>query len=114
MAQDAKVTTVPTLMAQDAKVTTIPASRSPAAERMRQHRERRRQGLRCLLIEISETEIEGLIRKGLLPAEMRNDVGAVMWHFMSTSTAHWPAPVTRNVPRDQQTPIGRYQIRPCA
>ena len=78
MAQDAKVTTVPTLMAQDAKVTTIPASRSPAAERMRQHRERRRQGLRCLLIEISETEIEGLIRKGLLPAEMRNDVGAVM------------------------------------
>jgi hypothetical protein len=66
-------------MAEDAEVTTTPTGRSPAAERMRQHRERRRQGLRCLLIEISEAEIEGLIRNGLLKAEMRNDVYAVSW-----------------------------------
>ena len=46
---------------------------SPAAERMRLHRERRRQGLRCLMIEISETEIDAFVRMGLLKAEMRDD-----------------------------------------
>jgi hypothetical protein len=50
---------------------------SAAAERMRLHRERRRQGLRCLRIELHETEIEILIEKGLLDGEMRNDPGAV-------------------------------------
>ena len=44
---------------------------SPAAERMRAHRERRRQGLRCLMIELRETEIDALIRKGLLKPETR-------------------------------------------
>jgi len=39
---------------------------------------RRRNGLRCLPIEISETDIEGLTRLGLLPAEMRNDLSAVV------------------------------------
>ena len=51
---------------------TKPAYRSPAAERMRLHRERRRDGLRCLTIELRETEIDALIRKGLLKTEMRN------------------------------------------
>jgi hypothetical protein len=44
-----------------------------AAERMRLHRERRRQGLRCLMIELRETEIDALIRKGLLKSETRNN-----------------------------------------
>jgi hypothetical protein len=47
--------------------------RSPAAERMRQHRERRRAGMRCLTIELRETEIDALIRKGFLKAQTRND-----------------------------------------
>ena len=51
---------------------------SNAAERMRRHRQRRRNGLRCLPIEISETEIEGLTRLGLLPAEMRNDPSTII------------------------------------
>jgi len=51
--------------------------RSAAAERMRLHRERRRNGLRCLTIELRETEIEALIRIGFLRAEMRNDPSAV-------------------------------------
>ena len=51
--------------------------RSPAAERMRLHRERRRQGLRCLMIELRETEIDVLIAKGLLNSETRHDPGAV-------------------------------------
>jgi hypothetical protein len=50
---------------------------SAAAERMRLHRERRRQGLRCLMIELRETEIDVLIEKGLLGGEMRNDPDAV-------------------------------------
>jgi hypothetical protein len=43
--------------------------RSPAAERMRRHRQRRRDGLRCLVIELRETEIDVLVQKGLLKAE---------------------------------------------
>jgi hypothetical protein len=52
-------------------------TKSPAAERMRRHRERRRDGLRCLTIELRETEIDVLIGKGLLNAETRHDPGAV-------------------------------------
>jgi hypothetical protein len=42
--------------------TAAPATRSAAAERMRRHRERRRDGLRCLMIELRETEIDALVR----------------------------------------------------
>jgi hypothetical protein len=48
------------------------------AERMRLHRERRRQGLRCLM---RETEIDALIRKGLLKSETRNDPSAIIEAF---------------------------------
>jgi len=44
----------------------ISNARSPAAERMRLYRERRRRGLRCLVIELRETEVDALIRGGLL------------------------------------------------
>lgn len=54
-----------------------PASRSPAAERMRRHRQRRRDCLRCLIIELRETEIDVLIRKGLLSAENRQDYASI-------------------------------------
>src|SRR5712691_9739731 len=37
------------------------------AERMRLHRKRRRNGLRCMRILLHETEIDALIRKGFLP-----------------------------------------------
>jgi hypothetical protein len=39
--------------------------RSPAAERMRRHRQRRRDGLRCLTVELRDREIDELIRRGL-------------------------------------------------
>ena len=51
--------------------------RSAAAERMRLHRERRRKGLRCVTIELRATEIDVLIRRGLLKSEARNDPNAV-------------------------------------
>ena len=57
---------------------TAPATHSPAAERMRRHRERRRDGLRCLTIELRETEIDALIHKGMLNADTRNDLGAIL------------------------------------
>ena len=44
---------------------------------MRLHRERRSLGLRCLTIELRETEIDALIREGLLTSETRNDQNAV-------------------------------------
>ena len=51
----------------------ISAACSPAAERMRRHRQRRRDGLRCLMVELRDGEIDELIRRGLLKSEMRND-----------------------------------------
>jgi hypothetical protein len=50
--------------------------RSAAAERMRAHRDRRRKGLRCIRIELRETEVDVLIRKGLLRPDARNDLNA--------------------------------------
>ena len=57
--------------------TAAPATRSAAAERMRRHRERRRDGLRCLTIELRETEIDTLACNGFLKADARNDLRAI-------------------------------------
>jgi hypothetical protein len=69
-------------MTQDPQLTvtapTIEPAPSAAAERMRRHRERRRDGLRCLTIELRETEIDALVRMGLLKSEMRNDANAII------------------------------------
>jgi hypothetical protein len=52
-------------------------SPTTAAERMRRHRERRREGMRCLWVELRDTEIDALIRKGLLKPETRHDQNAI-------------------------------------
>jgi hypothetical protein len=49
-----------------------------AAERMRRYRQRRRDGLRCLTIQLRETEIEALIYKGLLKPETRHNKNAII------------------------------------
>jgi hypothetical protein len=54
-----------------------PIDRSSAAERMRVHRERKKSGMRCLMIELRETEIDALIRKGFLKADARSDTSAL-------------------------------------
>ena len=51
--------------------------RSAAAKRMRRHRERRREGLRCVTIELRETEIDVLVQKGFLKTDARNDARCV-------------------------------------
>jgi hypothetical protein len=57
------------------------AAISAAALRMRRHRERRRDGLRCVTIELRETEITALIRKRFLSENARNDLRAVKSAF---------------------------------
>jgi hypothetical protein len=57
--------------------TSAPVTYSPAAERMRAHRSRRQAGLRCLTIELRETEVTELIRRKLLDPVARNDVHAI-------------------------------------
>jgi hypothetical protein len=51
---------------------------SPTAKRMRLHRQRRRDGLRCLTIELRETEIDALVRGEMLRADARNDRRAIL------------------------------------
>jgi hypothetical protein len=48
-----------------------------ATYRVRLHRERRRHGLRCLMIEIRDREIDALVRRGLLDVEKRDDTVAI-------------------------------------
>jgi hypothetical protein len=55
----------------------IAKARSSAAERMRRHRERRRDGLRCLTIELREQEIDALALSGFLKADARTDPYAI-------------------------------------
>jgi hypothetical protein len=47
------------------------------AHRMRLHRARKLAGLRCLTLEVRETEIAALVRRGLLRADSQNDENAV-------------------------------------
>src|SRR5262249_36520993 len=57
--------------------TNPPVACSAAARRMRAHRKRRKAGLRCLTIELRETEVTELIRRKLLEADARHDKNAV-------------------------------------
>ena len=57
--------------------TTPSTACSAAARRMRAHRQRRREGLRCIVVQLRETEIDELIRRKLLQADARNDVYAI-------------------------------------
>ena len=45
---------------------------SAAAARMRLHRNRLRQGLRCVTVELRDNEISALVRQGLLKPEARS------------------------------------------
>jgi hypothetical protein len=58
----------------DAQETSI----SSAAARMRRHRKRRRDGLRCLTVQLRETDIDMLVCRALLEPKMRNDKSAII------------------------------------
>jgi hypothetical protein len=57
-------------------MSTTPAERSSAA-RMTRHRERRRQGTRCVTVDVSQSERDALIDKNYLSEEER-DSGATI------------------------------------
>jgi hypothetical protein len=48
-----------------------------AAERMRAYRRRRRYGLRCVDVQVGRAELDGLVEKGYLPPDKREDVHAI-------------------------------------
>ena len=52
-------------------------SLTSSGRRMRLHRERRRDGMRCLTVEIHVSEVEALVRHGLLAGEARHDANAI-------------------------------------
>ena len=67
---------MPALM--EVQIVSDTTQRSPAAERMRLHRERKKNGMRCAMVELRETEIDALIRKGFLKTDTRNDTSAIV------------------------------------
>jgi hypothetical protein len=56
----------------------VTMSISPSAARMRRHRQRRRDGVRSLQIELRETEVDALIESGFLDERSRDDSNAVI------------------------------------
>jgi len=59
-------------------MTTPQQTTTPAAERMRRSRQRRASGLRCFTVELRESEIDRLVRRGLLKPDQRRDHEAVL------------------------------------
>jgi len=60
-------------------MTNVPPTRSssPAAQRMRRYRKQRRLGLRSVRISLDDTDIDALIRMGLLKEHQRQDAEAL-------------------------------------
>lgn len=67
---------------------------SPAAERMRRTRERRRAGQRCVPVVVFDREVEALVKIGLLDEVARNDthaIGNALGKLMDRlRPEHWP------------------------
>jgi hypothetical protein len=80
---------------------------SPGAARMQRSRERRREGRRCVQIEISDAEIAELVRAGLLAVDAQDDVGAIAEAINALLAA--PVPVS-----PASTPPSPADSRPCA
>ena len=57
-------------------LSTTPASR-PSAARMTRHRERRRQGTRCVTMDVSQGELDALVLRGYLGEDQRGDGAAI-------------------------------------
>jgi len=73
--------------------TATPMTLSPAAERMRRHRQRLRKGLQCIVVELRQSEIEALIRKKLLKQDGRNEGNAIrraLYDFLDQTLGREP------------------------
>ena len=58
-------------------MSTTPADSRSSAARTRRHRERRRQGTRCITVDVNESEVGALVARGYLPEEAHNDPVAI-------------------------------------
>jgi hypothetical protein len=58
-------------------LSSVSATPSPGAVRMSRHRSRRKDGLRCVTIELRQAEIEALIRVGRLRSDDGTNLVAV-------------------------------------
>ena len=79
----------------------------PRRRRMRRYRERQRDGLRCLTIELRETEIDALIQKGLLTGTTARILKQLSPRFMTSSTVPW----TQRHDAQQQGPNLAWRAR---
>jgi hypothetical protein len=87
------VSTLPAPTAQAAKLAPL-----SSAERMRRSRERRKNGMFCLTLEIRESEVDAFVRCGRIkpeerasPAAIRTAVYSLLKNFV-VSTTPIPAP----------------------
>jgi hypothetical protein len=80
---------------QQPVATPAPAILSKAAERMRRHRARRREGLRCATLDLRETEIDRLVELGHLRQAERenpNEIVLALYRFLDQSELGDPHP----------------------
>jgi hypothetical protein len=74
-------------------ITSNEREHSPAAARMRRYRQRRSNGMRCMMVELRETEVDALVRSHLLAPESRMDRAAVLralYRFLDTKLGGLP------------------------
>jgi hypothetical protein len=64
-------------MTSESQLNQTPAKALSAAERMRAYRRRRRYGLRRVEVHVGRAELDGLIAKGYLLPEKREDLHAI-------------------------------------
>ena len=58
-------------------MSTTPADSRSSAARTRRHRERRRQGTRCVAVDVNQSERDALVVRGYLSEEERDDGAAI-------------------------------------
>jgi hypothetical protein len=58
-------------------MSTTPAESRSSAARTRRLRERRRQGTRCVMVDVNQGEVDALIVRGYLAEEERNNGAAI-------------------------------------
>ena len=58
-------------------MSTIPTATRSSASRTKRHRERRRQGTRCVTVDVSQGELDALVVRGYLAEETRGEHAAI-------------------------------------
>jgi hypothetical protein len=62
---------------KDKSMSTTPTTSRSSSSRMTRHRERRRQGTRCITVDVSQSERDALVVRGYLSEEERDNGAAI-------------------------------------